>query len=57
MPVPKRHTPNHEKNHLERTLDDVVSNTVDGKITQCNMNRLTVAAEIQLGIDQYRAAA
>ncbi|SFD10079.1 A nuclease family of the HNH/ENDO VII superfamily with conserved AHH [Microbulbifer thermotolerans] len=46
----------HEKNLLERVIDDVLKNK-GGELTQSDLNRVSVAAQIQIGIDTYRLQA
>lgn len=45
------------KDNVDRVLDDVLNNTKDGKISQSDINRVSVTAQVQSGIDRYREKA
>lgn len=45
-----------EKNHLDRTLDRILANLdKDEPITASHLGQITVAAQVQTGLDRYRA--
>jgi hypothetical protein len=55
MPLPEQPTPH----YLKDSLDLVIENTAakGGPITDSDLNRVQVAAQVQAGIDKYRALA
>ncbi len=55
MPIPEKQTQYYEKNLLDRVIDNVASE--DNPLTASNLNKVGVAAQIQMGIDRYRMAA
>lgn len=57
MAIPETPKPHYAKDHLDRTLDDIIENTNNGSPSLSNQGRTRVAAQVQSGIDKYRAAA
>jgi len=55
MPIPEKVTLYHEKNLLDRVIDNVAGQ--EQPLSDSDLNRVTVAAQIQAGIDRYRAQA
>jgi hypothetical protein len=55
MPIPEPTEKYYEKNLLDRVIDNVIAR--NNALTQSDFNRVGVAAQIQTGIDKYRAAA
>jgi hypothetical protein len=55
MPIPEKQTQYYEKNLLDHVIDNVASE--ENPLTASNLNRVGVAAQIQMGIDRYRMAA
>jgi hypothetical protein len=53
MPTPEKPTLYAEMNLLDKVIDNVLSQNKE--ITQSDINRVTVAAQVQTGIDKYRA--
>lgn len=47
--------PFHEQDLLDRTIEATIKKA--GELTLADLNRITVAAQVQAGIDQYRAEA
>lgn len=55
MPLPNRTVMYHEMNHLDRTLDRILSILDSDKpIQQTDINQVVVAAQVQDGIERYR---
>ncbi len=57
MPVPERPKPAHAKDFLDKTIDNTLKDIGEDGITQSELNRVTVAAQVQEGIDNYRKKA
>jgi hypothetical protein len=55
MAIPEYTEKFYEKNLLDRVIDNVIAQ--NKTLTQSDFNRVGVAAQIQTGIDKYRAAA
>jgi len=55
MPVPEKITLYHEKDLLDRVIDNVANQ--DKALSASDFNKVTVAAQVQAGIDKYRAQA
>ncbi len=55
MPIPEKVTLYHEKNLLDRVIDNVASQ--ENALSASDLNRVSVAAQIQQGIDNYRLKA
>jgi hypothetical protein len=55
MPIPEKQVLYCEKNGIDRTIDSILSK--DGELTAADLNRVDVAAQIQAGIERYRAEA
>ncbi|MES2824956.1 MAG: AHH domain-containing protein [Pseudomonadota bacterium] len=55
MPIPEKITLYHEKSLLDRTIDNVAAQ--EAPLSTSDFNKLGVAAQIQEGIDRYRAQA
>ena len=55
MPVPEKVVHYHEKSLLDRVIDEVANK--EGLLTQADLNKVAAAAQVQQGIDKYRADA
>jgi hypothetical protein len=55
MPIPERPTHYYEKNLLDHAIDNIAAQKTPLSIS--DFNRVTVAAQVQEGIDKYRAQA
>lgn len=55
MPIPEKTTLYHEKNLLDRVIDNAAAQ--DKPLSISNLNKVSVAAQIQQGIDKYRLKA
>lgn len=55
MPIPEKITLYHEKNLLDRVIDNVASQ--DKALSVSDLNKVSIAAQVQQGIDRYRAEA
>lgn len=53
MPLPEKPTPHYLKDSLDLVIENTASK--DGPITQSDLNRVRVAAQILYGIEKYRA--
>lgn len=55
MTIPQKPLMVHEMNHLERTLDNILSGLDEKEpISRIDINQVVVAAQVQNGIDSYR---
>lgn len=52
MPLPEQPTPHYLKNTLDLIIENIASN--EGAISQSDINKVIVAAQIQIGIEHYR---
>lgn len=55
MPLPQQPTPYYLKDALDHVIDNTAAK--GGPITESDLNRVQVAAQVQAGIDKYRAQA
>ena len=55
MAIPEKTVLYHEKNILDRAIDNVLGQ--NKSLTASDLNQVIVAAQVQAGIDRYRAAA
>lgn len=55
MPIPENSVKYYEKDLLDHVIDSVVEQ--EGVLTQSDLNKVSVAAQVQSGIDKFRAQA
>lgn len=52
MPIPKQPTPHYLKDPLDLVIENTANQT--GELTQSDINKVVVAAQVQEGIERYR---